>query len=79
MKEKDRVYCFRIKNCLCLCGLYGELYAFCRCISGQAIVYTGDTCEKQHIDGGILGVLIGGAAGIIALTAAIIAVIYRQN
>ncbi|XP_016149134.1 meprin A subunit alpha [Sinocyclocheilus grahami] len=53
--------------------------AFCRCVSGQAIVYTGDTCEKQHIDGGILGVLIGGAAGTIALTVAIIAVIYRQN
>ncbi len=42
-------------------------------------MYTGDTCEKQHIDGGILAVLIGGAAGTIALTAAIIAVIYRQN
>ncbi|KAF4099690.1 hypothetical protein G5714_019816 [Onychostoma macrolepis] len=53
--------------------------AICRCVSGQAIVYTGDTCEKQHIDGGILGVLIGGAAGTIALTVAIIAVIYRQN
>uniref|UniRef100_A0A8C2INE6 Meprin A subunit n=1 Tax=Cyprinus carpio TaxID=7962 RepID=A0A8C2INE6_CYPCA len=53
--------------------------ATCRCVSGQAIVYTGDTCEKQHIDGGILGVLIGGAAGTIALTVAIIAVIYRQN
>ncbi|RXN06346.1 meprin A subunit alpha-like protein [Labeo rohita] len=53
--------------------------ATCRCASGQAVVYTGDTCEKQHIDGGILGVLIGGAAGTMALTVAIIAVIYRQN
>jgi len=52
---------------------------FCRCVSGQAIVYTGDTCEKQHFDGGILGVLIGGAAGTVVLTVAIIAVIYRQN
>jgi len=42
-------------------------------------VYTGDTCEKQHFDGGILGVLIGGAAGTVVLTVAIIAVIYRQN
>ncbi|ROL43430.1 Meprin A subunit alpha [Anabarilius grahami] len=53
--------------------------AACRCVSGQAIIYTGDTCEKQHFDGGILGVLIGGVAGTIALTVAIIAVIYRQN
>ncbi|NP_001122199.1 meprin A subunit alpha precursor [Danio rerio] len=53
--------------------------ATCRCASGQAVVYTGDTCEKQHIDGGIMGVLIGGAVGTVALTVAIIAVIYRQK
>ncbi|XP_057209244.1 meprin A subunit alpha [Triplophysa rosa] len=53
--------------------------ATCRCTSGQAIVYTGDTCERPHVDGGILGVLIGGVAGMVVLTVAIIAVIYRQQ
>ncbi|XP_051954476.1 meprin A subunit alpha [Xyrauchen texanus] len=53
--------------------------ATCRCASGQAIMYTGVTCENQQIDGGILGIMIGGAAGTVALTVAIIAVIDRKQ
>lgn len=73
-------YCKILKKMLVFAWLiWWQLYVFCRCVSGQAIAYTGDTCEKQHFDGGILGVLIGGVAGTVALIVAIIAVIYRQN
>ncbi|XP_061097594.1 meprin A subunit alpha [Conger conger] len=53
--------------------------ASCRCASSQATFYTGAICEKQRIEGNVLGVLIGGAAGTVALTVAIIAVIRRKR
>ncbi|XP_036406146.1 meprin A subunit alpha [Megalops cyprinoides] len=56
---------------------HGE--ATCRCASGQATFYTGDMCEKQRIDGSVVGVLIGGMAGTLTLTMAIIAVIRRAH
>ncbi|KAM3861017.1 meprin A subunit alpha [Diretmus argenteus] len=51
----------------------------CRCVSGQATHYAGERCEKQHIDGGVLGVLIGGAVGTIVLTLAIFSIIRRPR
>uniref|UniRef100_W5KRZ7 Meprin A subunit n=1 Tax=Astyanax mexicanus TaxID=7994 RepID=W5KRZ7_ASTMX len=53
--------------------------ASCRCPSGQMTVFSGEACEKQHISGEVLGVLFGGAAGTVALAAAIIATIRRQH
>ncbi|XP_071399910.1 meprin A subunit alpha [Centroberyx affinis] len=53
--------------------------ASCRCASGQATYYAGKRCEKQHVDGGILGVLIGGTAGTVVLTLAIFSVIRRPR
>uniref|UniRef100_A0A667YCP9 Meprin A subunit n=1 Tax=Myripristis murdjan TaxID=586833 RepID=A0A667YCP9_9TELE len=53
--------------------------ASCRCVSGQATYFAGEHCEKQHMDGGILGVLIGGISGTIVLTLAIISVIRRPQ
>ncbi|XP_034017605.1 meprin A subunit alpha [Thalassophryne amazonica] len=53
--------------------------ATCRCASTQTTYYIGDRCDKLKIDGGILGVLIGGAAGMVILTAAIFTVIRRSR
>ncbi|XP_024276222.1 meprin A subunit alpha [Oncorhynchus tshawytscha] len=62
---------------VCVVEKHGK--ATCRCATGQATYYAGETCEKQHIDGRILGVLIGGAAGTIVLTLAIFSVIRRVH
>ncbi|KAA8583428.1 hypothetical protein FQN60_015974 [Etheostoma spectabile] len=53
--------------------------ASCRCASSQAIYYSDKRCEKVNIDPGILGALIGGAAGIVVLTLAIYTVIRRAQ
>ncbi|XP_072552083.1 meprin A subunit alpha [Salminus brasiliensis] len=53
--------------------------ASCRCPSSQITVFSGDACEKQHISGKVLGILFGGAAGTMALAAAIIVTIRRQH
>ncbi|KAJ4929486.1 hypothetical protein JOQ06_005093 [Pogonophryne albipinna] len=53
--------------------------ASCRCASSQTTYYTGKRCEKTNIDRGILGALIGGAAGIVVLTMAIFTVIRRAQ
>ncbi|KAM6964982.1 meprin A subunit alpha [Aplochiton taeniatus] len=49
------------------------------CPSGQATYYAGARCEQQHIYGSILGVLIGGAVGMVILTLAILLVIRRPR
>ncbi|XP_010793563.1 meprin A subunit alpha-like [Notothenia coriiceps] len=53
--------------------------ASCRCASSQTTYYTGKRCEKTNIDRGILGALIGGAAGTVVLTLAIFTVIRRAQ
>ncbi|KAL3052901.1 hypothetical protein OYC64_005427 [Pagothenia borchgrevinki] len=53
--------------------------ASCRCASSQTTYYTGKRCEKTNIHRGILGALIGGAAGIVVLTLAIFTVIRRAQ
>ncbi|KAL0967500.1 hypothetical protein UPYG_G00253040 [Umbra pygmaea] len=62
---------------VCVVEKHGK--ATCRCASGQATYYAGKICEKQHIDGSILGILIGGAAGTIVLSLAIFLVIRRPH
>ncbi|XP_053192629.1 meprin A subunit alpha [Scomber japonicus] len=51
----------------------------CRCASSQSTYYTGKTCENMKIDQGILGALIGGAAGTVVLTLAIFTIIRRNQ
>ncbi|KAK1888714.1 Meprin A subunit alpha [Dissostichus eleginoides] len=53
--------------------------ASCRCASSQTTYYTGKRCEKTNIDRGILGALIGGAAGTVVLTLAIFTIIRRAQ
>uniref|UniRef100_A0A665V0V4 Meprin A subunit n=1 Tax=Echeneis naucrates TaxID=173247 RepID=A0A665V0V4_ECHNA len=53
--------------------------ASCRfvCATTQTSYYNGKNCEKLNLDRGILGALIGGAAGMVVLTLAIFTVIRR--
>uniref|UniRef100_A0A3Q3LHA7 Meprin A subunit n=1 Tax=Mastacembelus armatus TaxID=205130 RepID=A0A3Q3LHA7_9TELE len=53
--------------------------ASCRCATTQTTYYSGKRCEELNIDRGILGALIGGAAGTIVLTLAILTVIRRAQ
>ncbi|XP_029281270.1 meprin A subunit alpha [Cottoperca gobio] len=53
--------------------------ASCRCATSQTTYYTGKRCEELNMDRGILGALIGGAAGTVVLTLAIFTVIRRAQ
>ncbi|XP_038606794.1 meprin A subunit alpha [Tachyglossus aculeatus] len=46
--------------------------ASCRCTSGHAFFYTGERCQVVQVHGGVLGLMIGGVAGSIVMTFAII-------
>nr|XP_033793456.1 meprin A subunit alpha [Geotrypetes seraphini] len=50
----------------------------CRCVSGQAFLYTGAKCESAQVHGSILGMMIGGIAGTIVLTLAIFTILARK-
>ncbi|KAG7259680.1 hypothetical protein CRUP_021685 [Coryphaenoides rupestris] len=52
--------------------------ATCRCASGRATFYTGETCHMMRFHGDVLGVLIGGAVGTVAMTISILAVVRRR-
>ncbi|XP_047244285.1 meprin A subunit alpha isoform X3 [Girardinichthys multiradiatus] len=51
----------------------------CRCATTQTTFYTGLRCEEVRIDRGILGALVGGAAGTVVLTLAIFTVIRKAH
>ncbi|XP_054474637.1 meprin A subunit alpha [Anoplopoma fimbria] len=53
--------------------------ASCRCASTQTTYYAGKRCEELNMDRGIVGALIGGAAGTVILTLAIFTVIRRSQ
>ncbi|XP_070704958.1 meprin A subunit alpha [Pempheris klunzingeri] len=53
--------------------------ASCRCASSQTTYYTGKMCEELNLEGGILGALIGGAAGILVLTMAVFTIIRKAQ
>ncbi|NXU66312.1 MEP1A protein, partial [Horornis vulcanius] len=52
--------------------------ASCRCPSGQAFFFTGERCQSRQIHGNILGMSIGGIAGIIVLTIVLISMMARR-
>ncbi|XP_063775296.1 meprin A subunit alpha [Pseudophryne corroboree] len=52
--------------------------ANCRCASSQAFYYTGMQCETAQLHGNVLGMMIGGVAGTIALTISVLAVMSRR-
>ncbi|MGH0151768.1 UNVERIFIED_CONTAM: hypothetical protein FKN15_055903 [Acipenser sinensis] len=53
--------------------------ASCRCVQRQMFLYAGERCESSQIHGDILGMLIGGAAGTLTLTIAVIAILTRRH
>ncbi|XP_037376796.1 meprin A subunit alpha [Talpa occidentalis] len=53
--------------------------ASCRCVSSHAFFYTGERCQAVQVHGSILGLVIGGTAGVIFLTFAIISMISKSR
>ncbi|XP_075859424.1 meprin A subunit alpha [Microcebus murinus] len=51
--------------------------ASCRCVSGHAFFYTGERCQAMQVDGSVLGLMIGGTAGVVFLTFTIISILRR--
>ncbi|XP_075719670.1 meprin A subunit alpha, partial [Rhinoderma darwinii] len=52
--------------------------ANCRCASSQAFMYIGERCETTQLHGNVFGMMIGGVAGTIALSIAVLAIISRK-
>ncbi|KAG8512061.1 Meprin A subunit alpha, partial [Galemys pyrenaicus] len=53
--------------------------ASCRCVSSHAFFYTGERCQAMQVHGSILGLVIGGTAGVIFLTFAIISILSKSR
>ncbi|XP_059897559.1 meprin A subunit alpha [Gadus macrocephalus] len=53
--------------------------ASCRCASGRATFYTGETCHMMRYHGDVLGAVIGGVGGIVVMTTSILAVLRRRR
>ncbi|XP_027627874.1 meprin A subunit alpha [Tupaia chinensis] len=53
--------------------------ASCRCISGHAFFYTGERCQALQVHGSILGLMIGGTAGVIFLTFTTISILFQRS
>lgn len=60
---------------MCVCA-YLLLF---RCATTQTTYYSGKRCKDLNMDRSILGALIGGAAGMVVLTLAILTVIRRAQ
>ncbi|XP_045399642.1 meprin A subunit alpha [Lemur catta] len=52
--------------------------ASCRCVSGHAFFYTGERCQAMQVHGSVLGLMIGGTAGMVVLTFTILSIL-RQT
>ncbi|XP_026196444.1 meprin A, alpha (PABA peptide hydrolase), tandem duplicate 2 [Anabas testudineus] len=57
----------------------GKGKATCRCATSQTMYYTGKRCDQMNLNRGIVGALVGGAAGTVVLTLAILTVIKRAQ
>lgn len=49
-----------------------------RCVSSHAFFYTGERCQAMQVHGSVLGLLIGGTAGVIFLTFTIISMLSQR-
>lgn len=50
-----------------------------RCVSDHAFFYTGERCQAMQVHGSILGLVIGGTAGVLFLTFTIISVRSKKS
>ncbi|KAK0131661.1 Meprin A subunit alpha [Merluccius polli] len=53
--------------------------ATCRCASGRATFFTGETCHMMRFHGDVLGLMIGGVLGTVVMTISILAVVRRRR
>uniref|UniRef100_G1SFJ1 Meprin A subunit n=1 Tax=Oryctolagus cuniculus TaxID=9986 RepID=G1SFJ1_RABIT len=53
--------------------------ASCRCVSGHAFFYTGERCQAMQVHGSVLGLMIGGTAGMIVLTFTIVSILFQRS
>uniref|UniRef100_A0A8C0W157 Meprin A subunit n=1 Tax=Castor canadensis TaxID=51338 RepID=A0A8C0W157_CASCN len=53
--------------------------ASCRCVSGHAFFYTGERCQAMQVHGSVLGLMIGGTAGVIFLIFTIGSIILQRS
>ncbi|XP_010816580.2 meprin A subunit alpha [Bos taurus] len=51
----------------------------CRCTSGHAFFYTGERCQALQVHSSVLGLLIGGVAGVVFLTFTVISILYQRS
>ncbi|XP_045699822.1 meprin A subunit alpha [Phyllostomus hastatus] len=52
--------------------------ASCRCVSDHTFFYTGERCQAMQVHGSILGLIIGGTAGVIFLTFTIVSTLSKK-
>ncbi|XP_005861077.1 PREDICTED: LOW QUALITY PROTEIN: meprin A subunit alpha [Myotis brandtii] len=53
--------------------------ASCRCVSDHAFFYTGERCQAMQVHGSVLGLIIGGTAGVLFLTFTIISMRSKKS
>nr|XP_019590164.1 PREDICTED: meprin A subunit alpha [Rhinolophus sinicus] len=52
--------------------------ASCRCVSSHAFFYTGERCQAMQVHGSVLGLMIGGTAGVVFLSFTIISILSQK-
>nr|KAF6462482.1 meprin A subunit alpha [Molossus molossus] len=52
--------------------------ASCRCVSDHAFFYTGERCQAVQVHGSMLGLIVGGSAGVVFLTYTVISILSQK-
>ncbi|XP_012862226.1 meprin A subunit alpha [Echinops telfairi] len=50
----------------------------CRCVAGHTLFYSGERCQSMQVHGSVLGMVIGGTAGIVVLTLSILSILSQR-
>lgn len=57
---------------------YTPVFCPLRCVSSHAFFYTGERCQAMQVHGSVLGLMIGGTAGVVFLTFTIISILSQK-